>query len=146
MNRVILHFKEEKKITLEKIKFFKHKEKQEINYICDIYGKFGYAKQENKSLDVLLKDLVWRILDDDRQAYEIVIVRTPKIDEMFQEIIHCFVSYGIKYRVIEERKTKNVIPILSGPKVKNVLNKERIADGKTRYSIPIKEGKGVEDI
>lgn len=114
-NKVILHFTEEKKITLEKIKF-NHKEKTKVNYICDIYGEFGYARQENEKLDALLKDLVWRILDNDKQAYEIVIVRTPKIDEMFQEIIHCFVSYDIKYRVIEERETKNVMPMRRGPR------------------------------
>ena len=31
-------------------------------------------------------------------------------------------------------------------KVRNALNKEITADGKTRYSIPIKDGKGVENI
>lgn len=110
--RIILHFKEEPKTALEKTGIFSHKERAKINYICDIYGEYGYARQENDSLKELLKDIAWRIIDNDTQAYEIVIVRTPKMDELFHEIIQSFISYGIKYRVIEERETKNVMPML----------------------------------
>ena len=60
----------------------------------------------------LLKDLAWRIIDNDTQAYEVAIVRGPKMDELLNEIIQSFISYGIKYRVIEERETKNVMPML----------------------------------
>lgn len=115
-NKVILHFTEENKIILEKTGVFSHKKRTEINYVCDIYGEFGYARQENENLDALLKDLIWRILDNDKQAYEIAIVRTPKMDELFQEVIHFFSSYGTKYRVIEERETKNVMPIRRCPR------------------------------
>lgn len=110
--RVILHFKEETKTTLEKTGIFSHKERTEINYICDIYGEYSCARQENDSLKELLKDLAWRIIDNDTQAYEVAIVRGPKMDELFHEIIQSFISYGIKYRVIEERETKNVMPML----------------------------------
>lgn len=110
--RIILHFKEETKTTLEKTGIFSHKERTETSYICDIYGEFGYARQENKNLKELLKDLAWRIVDNDIQAYEVVIVRGPKMDGLLNEIIQSFISYGIKYRVIEERETKNVMPML----------------------------------
>lgn len=110
--RVILHFKEETKTTLEKAGIFSHKERTEINYICDIYGEYSCARQENDSLKELLKDLAWRIIDNDTQAYEVAIVRGPKMDELFHEIIQSFISYGIKYRVVEERETKNVMPML----------------------------------
>lgn len=110
--RVILHFKEETKTTLEKAGIFSHKERTETNYICDIYGEYSYARQENGSLKELLKDLAWRIIDNDTQAYEVAIVRGPKMDELLNEIIQSFISYGIKYRVIEERETKNVMPML----------------------------------
>lgn len=110
--RVILHFKEETKTTLEKTGIFSHKERTEINYICDIYGEYSCARQENDSLKELLKDLAWRIIDNDTQAYEVAIVRGPKMDELFHEIIQSFISYGIKYRVVEERETKNVMPML----------------------------------
>lgn len=109
---VILHFKEETNTTLEKTGIFSHKERTEINYICDIYGEYSCARQENDSLKELLKDLAWRIIDNDTQAYEVAIVRGPKMDELFHEIIQSFISYGIKYRVIEERETKNVMPML----------------------------------
>ena len=117
-NKVILHFKEEKKTTLEKTGIFSNREKTETNYICDIYREYGYARQENESLKELLKDLIWRIMDNNAQAYEIVIVRTPKMDELFHEIIQSFISYGIKYRVIEEREPKNVMPVLRDEKKK----------------------------
>lgn len=110
--RVILHFKEETKTTLEKAGIFSHKERTETNYICDIYGEYSCARQENDSLKELLKDLAWRIIDNDTQAYEVAIVRGPKMDELLNEIIQSFISYGIKYRVIEERETKNVMPML----------------------------------
>lgn len=110
--RVILHFKEETKRTLEKAGIFGHKERTETNYICDIYGEYSCARQENGSLKELLKDLAWRIIDNDTQAYEVAIVRGPKMDELLNEIIQSFISYGIKYRVIEERETKNVMPML----------------------------------
>lgn len=110
--RVILHFKEETKTTLEKTGIFSHKERTEMNYICDIYGEYSCARQENDSLKELLKDLAWRIIDNDTQAYEVAIVRGPKMDELFHEIIQSFISYGIKYRVVEERETKNVMPML----------------------------------
>lgn len=115
-NKVIFHFTEEKNAILEKINFFKYKEKIETNYVCDIYGEFGYARQKNKSLDELLKELIWRIFDNDKQAYEITIVRTPKMDELFQKVIHSFSLCGIKYRVIEEREIKNVMPMRRGKK------------------------------
>ena len=86
-NKVIFHFTEEKNTILEKINFFKYKEKIETNYVCDIYGEFSYA---------------------------ITIVRTPKMDELFQKVIHSFSLRGIKYRVIEERETKNVMPMRRG--------------------------------
>lgn len=105
-NKVIFHFTEEKNAILEKINFFKYKEKIETNYVCDIYGEFGYARQKNKNLDELLKELIWRIFDNDKQAYEITIVRTPKMDELFQKVIHSFSLCGVKYRVIEEREIK----------------------------------------
>lgn len=110
--RVILHFKEETKTTLEKAGIFSHKERTETNYICDIYGEYSCARQENDSLKELLKDLAWRIIDNDTQAYEVAIVRGPKMDELLNEIIQSFISYGIKYRVIEERETKTVMPML----------------------------------
>lgn len=110
--RVILHFKEETKTTLEKAGIFSHKERTETNYICDIYGEYSCARQENDSLKELLKDLAWRIIDNDTQAYEVAIVRGPKMDELFHEIVQSFISYGIKYRVVEERETKNVMPML----------------------------------
>ncbi|RHP68416.1 hypothetical protein DXA62_14075 [Coprobacillus sp. OF03-2AA] len=113
-NKVIFHFTEEKNTILEKINFFKYKEKIETNYVCDIYGEFGYARQKNENLDALLKELIWRIFDNDKQAYEITIVRTPKMDELFQKVIHSFSLRGIKYRVIEERETKNVMPMRRG--------------------------------
>lgn len=116
-NKVIFHFTEEKNAILEKINFFKYKEKIETNYVCDIYGEFGYARQKNKSLDELLKELIWRIFDNDKQAYEITIVRTPKMDELFQKVIHSFSLCGIKYRVIEEREIKNVMPMRRGKKI-----------------------------
>lgn len=116
-NKVIFHFTEEKNAILEKINFFKYKEKIETNYVCDIYGEFGYARQENEKLDALLKDIIWRILDNDKQAYEITIVRTPKMDELFQKVIHSFSLCGIKYRVIEEREIKNVMPMRRGLKI-----------------------------
>ena len=116
-NKVIFHFTEEKNAILEKINFFKYKEKIETNYVCDIYGKFGYARQKNKNLDELLKELIWRIFDNDKQAYEITIVRTPKMDELFQKVIHSFSLCGIKYRVIEEREIKNVMPMRRGKKI-----------------------------
>lgn len=109
--RVILHFKEETKTTLEKAGIFSHKERTETNYICDIYGEYSCARQENDSLKELLKDLAWRIIDNDTQAYEVAIVRGPKMDELFHEIVQSFISYGIKYRVVEERETKNVMPM-----------------------------------
>ena len=114
--RIILHFKEEIKTTLEKTGIFSHKERTKTNYICDIYGEYGYARQENRDLSELLKDLAWRIMDNDTQTYDVVIVRTPKMDELFHEIIQSFISYGIKYRVVEERETKNIIPMLRGLK------------------------------
>ena len=114
--RIILHLKEETKTALEKTGMFSHKERTEPVYICDIYGEYGYARQENENLKELLKDFAWRIMDNDAQAYEIVIVRTPKMDELFHEIIQSLISYGIKYRVVEERETRNVIPIKRGPK------------------------------
>ena len=43
--RVILHFKEETKTTLEKTGIFSHKERTEMNYICDIYGEYSCARQ-----------------------------------------------------------------------------------------------------
>lgn len=89
-----------------------HKEKTETTYICDIYREYGYARQENEDLEELLKDLAWRIMDNATQAYEVVIVRTPNMDKLLNEIIQSFISYGIKYRVIEERETKNVMPML----------------------------------
>lgn len=110
--RVILHFKEKNKTILEKTGIFGHKEKTETTYICDIYREYGYARQENEDLKELLKDLAWRIIDNDTQAYEVVIVRGPKMDELFHEIIQSLISYGIKYRVVEERETKNVMPML----------------------------------
>lgn len=110
--RVILHFKEETKTTLEKAGIFSHKERTETNYICDIYGEYSCARQENDSLKELLKDLAWRIIDNDTQAYEVAIVRGPKMDELFHETVQSFISYGIKYRVVEERETKNVMPML----------------------------------
>lgn len=113
-NKVIFHFTEEKNTILEKINFFKYKEKIETNYVCDIYREFGYARQKNENLDALLKELIWRIFDNDKQAYEITIVRTPKMDELFQKVIHSFSLRGIKYRVIEERETKNVMPMRRG--------------------------------
>lgn len=115
-NKVIFHFTEEKNAILEKINFFKYKEKIETNYVCDIYGEFGYARQKNKNLDELLKELIWRIFDNDKQAYEITIVRTPKMDELFQKVIHSFSLCGVKYRVIEEREIKNVMPMRRGKK------------------------------
>lgn len=114
--KIILHFKENKKTTLEKTGVFSHKERTETTYICDIYGEYGYVRQENKDFSELLKDLAWRIMDNDTQVYEVVIVRTPKMYELFHEVIQSFISYGIKYRVIEERETKNVMPMLRGPK------------------------------
>lgn len=114
--RIILHFKEENKTVLEKTSVFSHKERTETTYICDIYGEYGYARQENENLKELLKDLAWRIMDDNIQAYEVVIVRTPKMDELFHEVIQSLISYGIKYRVIEEKETKSVMPMLRGPK------------------------------
>lgn len=116
-NKVIFHFTEEKNAILEKINFFKYKEKIETNYVCDIYGEFGYARQKNKNLDELLKELIWRIFDNDKQAYEITIVRTPKMDELFQKVIHSFSLCGVKYRVIEEREIKNVMPMRRGKKI-----------------------------
>lgn len=116
-NKVIFHFTEEKNAILEKINFFKYKEKIETNYVCDIYGEFGYARQKNKNLDELLKELIWRIFDNDKQAYEITIVKTPKMDELFQKVIHSFSLCGIKYRVIEEREIKNVMPMRRGKKI-----------------------------
>lgn len=110
--RVILNFKEETKTTLEKAGIFSHKERTETNYICDIYGEYSCARQENDSLKELLKDRAWRIIDNDTQAYEVAIVRGRKMDELLNEIIQSFISYGIKYRVIEERETKNVMPML----------------------------------
>lgn len=113
-NKVIFHFTEEKNTILEKINFFKYKEKIETNYVCDIYGEFGYARQKSENLDALLKELIWRIFDNDKQAYEITIVRTPKMDKLFQKVIHSFSLRDIKYRVIEERETKNVMPMRRG--------------------------------
>lgn len=110
--KVILHFKEKNKTILEKTGIFGHKEKTETTYICDIYREYGYARQENEDLEELLKDLAWRIMDNATQAYEVVIVRTPNMDKLLNEIIQSFISYGIKYRVIEERETKNVMPML----------------------------------
>lgn len=118
-NKVILNFTEEKRTRLEKINFFKYKEKIEITYICDIYGEYGYARQENRKIQELLKDLAWRIMDNDAQVYEVVIVQTPKMDKLFHEVIQSFISWGIKYRIIEEREPKNVMPVLSGPKKRN---------------------------
>ena len=118
-NKVILHFTEENKIILEKTGVFSHKKRTEINYVCNIYGEYGYAKQENRNIQELLKDLAWRIMDNDTQAYEIVIVQSPKMDRLFHEVIHSFISYGIKYRVVQERETKNIMPVLRGPKKRN---------------------------
>lgn len=126
--KVILHFKEENKIILEnanRFKLFKQKEKIETTYVCDIYVEYGYTRQENRDLSKLLKDLAWRIIDNDTQAYDVVIVRTPKMDELFHEIIQTFISYGIKYRVIEERETKNVMSIKRGPKNQNKKNRKK---------------------
>ena len=118
-NKVILHFTEENKIILEKTGVFSHKKRTEINYVCNIYGEYGYAKQENRNIQELLKDLAWRIMDNDTQAYEIVIVQSPKMNRLFHEVIHSFISYGIKYRVVQERETKNIMPVLRGPKKRN---------------------------
>mgnify|MGYP004505764493 CR=1 FL=1 len=118
-NKVILHFAEENKIILEKTGVFSHKKRTEINYVCDIYGEYGYARQENRNIQELLKDLAWRIMDNNAQTYEIVIVRTPKMDKLFHEVVQLFISYGIKYKVIEEREIKNVMPVLRGPKKRN---------------------------
>ncbi len=98
--------KKKTKTTLEKAGIFSHKERTETNYICDIYGEYSCARQENDSLKELLKDLAWRIIDNDTQAYEVAIVRGPKMDELFHEIVQSFISYGIKYRVVEERETE----------------------------------------
>ena len=124
--RIILHFQEESKTTLEKAGIFSHKERTEINYICDIYGEYSYARQESESLEELLKDLAWRIIDNDTQAYEVVIVRGPKMEELFHEIVQSLISYGIKYRVVEERETKNVIPVLRGPKSQDEKKKRKV--------------------
>lgn len=103
-NKVIFHFTEEKNAILEKINFFKYKEKIETNYVCDIYGEFGYARQKNKNLDELLKELIWRIFDNDKQAYEITIVKPQKWTNYSRKLFTLFLYVALNTELSKKEK------------------------------------------